>query len=227
MFGLLALTKGKIILKTNSYRLSLDLLACAFLIALSLVMFWVERLHEQGFVYLGWGADPEFFIWSLNWFPFAWVHHLPLLTTNFVRAPVGASLAWRTSVPALALLTAPFTLKYGALTSYNFLMMLAPGLTGAGAYLAAKELCGKTLPSFIAGLVFGFSSYEMGQSLGHLNLSFIVAIPLCLFIYFRAVKKNWSPLQMGISLGFLLLLSLEFLKKFVQVSPLFRSPPLL
>ena len=72
----------------------------------------------------------------------------------------------------------PFTLKYGALATYNGLMCLAPGLAAVGAFLAARELTGRTLPALVAGLVFSFFPYEMGQSEGHLNLSFTAAVPL-------------------------------------------------
>ncbi|MGH7080426.1 MAG: hypothetical protein ACREFU_20295 [Acetobacteraceae bacterium] len=157
----------------------------------------------QGLGYIGYGADPEQFIWFLNWLPFAWHHHLDLFWTRFVAAPTGMSLAWHTSIPALGLVVAPFTLKYGALAAYNGLMRIAPGLAGVGMFWAARELTGRTLPAFVAGLVFGFSTYEIGQSLGHLNLTFTLAAPLLVWAGLRAIRRDWPPALLALVTGVL------------------------
>jgi len=177
-------------------------------VALGLALFWSHHISGPGLVFAGRTADPEIFIWFINWWLYASQHHLPWFTTNFVAYPTGVELGWRTSVPSLALLTLPVTLKYGALTSYNLVMTLSPGLAGAGAYLAARELTGKTVPAIAGGLVFGFSSYEMAQSLNHLHLCFTAAIPLCVWVVLRAEHKAWSTPRLGLALG--LLLAFEF-----------------
>jgi hypothetical protein len=167
-------------------------LACAALLGLSISLFGIAP-SGPGLIYIGYGADPEQFIWVLHWFPFAWRHGLDFLHTSFVGAPTGISLAWHTSIPSLGLLAAPFTLGHGALATYNGLMRTAPGLAGIGAFWAAREITGRTLPAFVAGLVFGFSAYEMGQSLGHLNLSFTLAVPLLVWALLRAARRGWPP----------------------------------
>jgi hypothetical protein len=177
-------------------------LAGTFLVGLSVFFFGFTSPHS-GFDYIGGGADPEQFIWFLNWFPFAWHHHLSLFWTNFAAAPTGMSLAWHTSIPALGLISAPFTMKYGALATYNGLMCIAPGLAGVGMFFAARELTGRTLPAFVAGLSFGFSPYEMGQSGGHLNLTFIVAVPLLVWAVLRAIRREWPPTLLALATGML------------------------
>ncbi len=177
-------------------------LACGILAGLSIIFFGAAP-SGPGLVYIGYGADPEQFIWFLNWFPFALQHHLGLFRTSYVAAPAGLSLAWRTSIPALGVLAAPFTYVYGALATYNWLMRLAPGLAGVGMFWAARELTGRTLPAFVAGLVFGFSTYEMGQSLGHLNLTFIPAVPLLVWAGLRAIRHDWSPVLLALVTGVL------------------------
>lgn len=175
-------------------------LACGILVGLSTILFGVGP-SGHGLVYIGYGADPEQFIWFLNWIPFALQHHLDWFRTNYVAAPAGLSLAWHTSIPALGMVVVPFTLKYGALATYNGLMRLAPGLAGVGIFWAARELTGRTLPAFVAGLVFGFSTYEMGQSLGHLNLTFIPAVPLLIWAGLRAIRYDWSPVLLALVTG--------------------------
>ena len=91
------------------------------------------------------------FIWFLNWWPFALTHHLPLLFTHYVDYPAGVDLVWKTSVPALGLLAAPFTLRFGAVAVFNVLMIAAPALSAFGLYLAAWELTGAFAASLLAG----------------------------------------------------------------------------
>lgn len=184
-------------------RLAGAWLASALLVVLGILLFGI-RPGGPGFVYIGHGADPEQFIWFLNWWPYAWAHHLDMFRTGFVAAPSGMNLAWRTSIPALGLFAAPFTRMFGALATYDGLMRLAPGLAGFGMFWAAREYAGRTGPAFVAGLVFGFSSYEMAQSLGHLNLNFTVAVPLLVWACLRAVHRDWSPALLAAIIGPLL-----------------------
>ena len=144
------------------------------------------------------------FLWFLNWWPFALTHHLPLFHTVYADWPVGTDLAWKTSVPALGILAAPFTLRFGALPVFNLLMIASPALAGWGVYLAAFELVADFYPALLAGALFLGSGYEIGQNLGHLNLSFTVALPLCLWAVLRAARRGWAPWRLGLVLGPLL-----------------------
>lgn len=175
-------------------------LACMVLIGLSIVLFGTAPARLS---YIGWGADPEIFFWFLNWYPFAWAHHLDPFWTHYIAAPSGMSLAWRTSIPALGLIAAPFTHQFGALAAYNGLMRLAPGLAGIGTFWAARELTNRILPSLGAGLIFGFSPYEMGQSLGHLDLNFVVAVPFMIWAVLRAAQGKLSLPNFAILIGVL------------------------
>src|SRR5258708_27364261 len=57
--------------------------------------------------------DPNIFVWSLRWWPYAIGHGLNPLYSHELMAPAGHSLAWVTTVPPLALLAAPLTLAAG------------------------------------------------------------------------------------------------------------------
>jgi hypothetical protein len=158
----------------------------------------------HGLVYYGQGSDPLAYIWFINWWPFALQHHLPLLYTQYADAPFGADLSWKACLPGLGLIAAPFTLAFGALAVSNALFLISPGLAGWGAYLAAVELTEDFAAALVAGLVFGFSSYMTGQMLGHLNLVFVIAVPLCLWAGIAAVKHGWGTVRLGLVLGALL-----------------------
>ncbi len=155
-------------------------------------------------IYFGDGQDSVSFIWFLNWWPFALSHHLPLLHSFYADWPAGTDLSWKTSVPALGLLCAPLTQRFGALLLFNMLMLASPALAGWAVYLAAWALVEAFWAAFYAGMLFLISGYEIGQNLGHLNLSFTAALPLCLFVLLRAEQGGWAPWRLGLALAALL-----------------------
>jgi len=159
-------------------------------------------------LYFGTPPDPVIYIWFLNWPLYAFSHHLLLLYTKLAFAPSGVSLAWKTNLLGLALPLSPLTARFGALNVYNSLMLAAPGLAGFGAYLAAFELTGLMLPALMAGLMFGFSGYELGQMLQHLNLSFSLPVPLSVWLVLAAGQRGWRGRTLVLPLG--VLLAFEF-----------------
>jgi hypothetical protein len=181
-----------------------DAAICAVFLALSWA-FYAPPWPWPGLTYFGAGQDPLAFIWFLNWVPFALAHHLPLLFTTYADSPAGADLAWKTSVPALALLAAPFTNQFGAVAVFNVFMIAAPALAGFCTDLAAAELTRDVPASLAAGLLFTLSGYEVGQSLGHLNLAFCAAVPVCLWAGLRATSCHWPTWKTGLVFGALLL----------------------
>ncbi|MDE1883995.1 MAG: hypothetical protein KGH70_08490 [Rhodospirillales bacterium] len=158
--------------------------ALVFFLFLSFIWFgsnggWSTR-------YLGGGNDPITFMWLLKWWPFAIRHGLNPWWSRYIWYPSGYDLAWATSVPILALCAAPLTLSKGAVFAFNVLSVLSPGLSAWTAYLLGREITRDDLASLFGGFFFGFSAYEYGQMLGHLNLDFICLVPLILLL---AVKR--------------------------------------
>lgn len=186
------------------YRLLIHAAVCISYLSASL-LFFAPPHHWSGLSFFGYGQDPLSFIWFLNWWPYALTHHLPLLTTRYVDYPAGSDLVWKTSVPALGLLLAPLTLRVGAVAVFNALMVIGPGLAAFGAYLAAFELTRARTPAISAGVIFGASSYEIGQSQGHLNLAFTIAVPLSLWVMARAIRHDWPRAGLALAMGTVLL----------------------
>ncbi len=201
-------------------------LACLLFLAASWI-FYAPPRHWPGLTYFGDGQDSLAFIWFLNWWPFALAHHLPPLFTQYVDYPAGADLAWKTSIPALALLAAPFTLRFGAAAVFNVLMIAAPALAAFALYLAAWELTGVFAAALLAGAVFACSGYEIGQTLGHLNLAFTAAVPLTLWSCLRATSRNWSSWQLGAVQGGLFLFQFGVSQEIFASEILFGAAALL
>jgi len=139
---------------------------------------------------LGVGSDPYLFTWFLAWWPWSVAHHLNPLYTNLVWQPVGLHIAWTTCVPLLALAGAPITLLWGPAATYNVLTLAAPVLSACSAYLLSLRLTGNPLSSVIAGYLFGFSTYEMAETLSHLNLDFNFLLPLLLLAVMERLETR-------------------------------------
>ena len=74
----------------------------------------------------------------------------------------------------------PLTWLANPVVSFNVLTLLAPALSAWTAFLLARYLTRDRFASFIGGYLFGFSSYELGQLLGHLHMDLIFIVPLLL-----------------------------------------------
>lgn len=170
--------------------LSRSLLPFFIYLALSFGLF--GQLHGWQSKYFGRGADPICFIWFMDWFPYALRHGLNPFVTKYLWFPEGYNLAWTTSVPTLALLSVPATLLFGAGLSFNLLSITAPALAGWTAFLLARVLTRDYWAAVFGGFMFGFSSYEMGQLLGHLNLDFVCLVPLAVLLVVLRVRQEMA-----------------------------------
>ena len=159
----------------------------AFLIylAISLLFFGLPLAGHFSSYYLGRDADPPQMMWLLQWWPFAIRHHLNPFLTDYVWAPVGFNFAWMTSTPLAAILAAPLTNAVGLVRSLNILTILGAPTAAFSAFLLCKRVSRSFWPSMFGGFVFGFSSYMMGQTLGHLNLVLVFPIPLAAYLVVR------------------------------------------
>lgn len=173
-------------------RWAADAAALAAYLVLSLVLFGSTGSWSGRYVAVG-VADPELFMWFLNWWPFALLHGFNPFWTHFVWYPRGFDTVWATSVPTLAFAAAPLTLLAGATASYNALTLLAPALSGWCCFLLVRGITRDGAASFIAGLLYGFSSYELGQLLGHLNLDFTFLVPLVVLLAVKRSRQEISP----------------------------------
>jgi hypothetical protein len=127
--------------------------------------------------------DPNFFVWSLHWWPYALGHGLDPMTTTMIGAPAGFNLSWLTAVPALAVLAWPVTAAFGPIVTFNLLTAFAPPAAAWAAFVLCRRLTGRFWPSLAGGTVYGFSAYEMNHSVpGHLNITVSLLVPLIAYL---------------------------------------------
>ncbi len=188
---------------------------CAMIAYLILSLAYFGTAGNYGRMYFGIGADPASFIWFLNWWPWAIAHWLNPFISHFVWYPEGYNMTWATSVPSAALMMFPVTWLTNAVISFNVLMLLAPALSAWSAFLVTFYLTRDTPSSFIGGYLFGFSSYELGELLGHLNLSVTFIVPLFLLLVIQRLRGDLSAVRfvpaLAVALLFQLGLSTEIL----------------
>ena len=156
----------------------------------SLIFFGSFRDYSSAFV--GCGADPENYIWSMNWWPWAIGQGINPLISYFVWYPSGFHIAWADAVPGAALLASPITILGNAVVAYNFVMLLAPPLAAWCAYLLIRYITHDGSAAIVAGYFFGFSSYQLSQMLGHLSLVLIFPVPLVLLVTLKRMGGEMS-----------------------------------
>ena len=161
-------------------------------------------------------TDPTQYMWSMVWFPYAILHGLnPLVTHEIWVAPGGFDLAGATSTPAEALIAWPVTAIAGPLVAFNILTTLAPAVGAWFAYRLCLYVTRSPAASILGGYLFGFSSYEFGQLLGHLHLTVVFAVPAAVLLTLKRIDgvigARRYVLLMALVLAFQLLTSSEVL----------------
>jgi hypothetical protein len=164
--------------------------------------------------------DPNFYTWSLRWWPYALTHDLNPLYSTQVGAPRGFNLAWTTTVPPLAVLASPLTLMLGAVASFNLLAALAPPFSAWAAFIACRRLTGRFWAALLAGACYGFSAFEINHTAaGQLNLTWNVLPPLMVYLIVLWRDGKLKPPWFVGLMALLLLTQLAFfLEVFFQLS---------
>ncbi|TMC63103.1 MAG: hypothetical protein E6J16_10130 [Chloroflexota bacterium] len=153
-------------------------------------------------VVIGYGPDPPFFVWSLGWFPFALMHALDPLVSTYLDYPAGINLMGSTSAPLLGLVFGPVTAGWGPLVAYNLAISASLALSAWCAFLLCSRLVRSRVAGAIAGLVYGFSPFMVGHSMGHPHLVAAVFPPLLFLVLHDLVTRpQRHPLKTGALLG--------------------------
>jgi hypothetical protein len=147
--------------------------------------------------------------WFLGWTPHALLSGASPLVSRHLALPHGVNLMWNTLLPLPGLLAAPVTLTLGVLAAHTLLSVAA--FTGSAT--AAWWVVGRWAPwppaRFAAGLLYGFSPYEVAQGSGHLNLTLVALPPLVLLLLDDLlVRQDRSPVRRGALLGLVALAQL-------------------
>jgi hypothetical protein len=127
--------------------------------------------------------DPNFYVWSLRWWPYALGRGLNPVYSGQIFAPAGHSLAWATTAPPLSLLAAPLTLTAGPVASFNLIAAVALPVSAWAAFVLCRRLTGKFWAALAGGAVFGFSAYEQSHNVfGQINLTYSLLLPVLAYL---------------------------------------------
>ena len=170
--------------------------------------FGVRLLPHPGRYILGYGRDPQIFVWAFAWWPHAIGAGQNPIVSPVIYAPHGIDLAWATTVPAVSVAFAPLTLLFGPTASFNVAAMLMPALAAWTAYLLCRHVTRSTWASVVGGYLFGFSSYMLGQEQGHLHMTAVFLVPLVPLVVIRYLQSELDGRALAMRLGPLLALQL-------------------
>jgi hypothetical protein len=168
----------------------------AFLIyqVLAFAIWVIPILPRFGSQHIGEGLqDSRQFQWYMTWTPWALLHHLNPLHSDYVFAPGGANLAWFAFIPGPAIVAWPITKIFGPMAALNTVMAVAPALAAWAAYLLCDRITGRFWPSLIGGYLFGFSAYTAANMIGFINLILIFPVPLLVYLVIRRTEGSYGP----------------------------------
>lgn len=174
-------------------RTSAKILPGILYLILALAFFDRSRDWSQNFFGVQ-GGDAIPFVWFLNWWPFALSHHLNPFISYYVWYPAGYNLTWTNAVPLAALLGWPLTSIAGPVFTYNSWAMIAPALSAWTAFMLLRYLTLDWLAALVGGYLFGFSSYELGQLLGHPSLDLTFLVPLAVLLCVKRANGDIARL---------------------------------
>jgi hypothetical protein len=147
-------------------------------------------------------------MWLLNWWPYAIEHRLNPIITHSVWAPVGFNLAWTTSMPLTALVAVPATTAFGPIVAYNILCIGALAIAAWSAFLLCRRITADYIAAVVGGYLFGFSSYMLAESRGHLPLILVFPAPLAVLLVVNGLDGRISSARFSLLLGAVLITAL-------------------
>jgi hypothetical protein len=193
---------------SKNSRNSRGWLAFTIYLTLSFLFFGRGLVGHRADRYIGIGPDPGSFIFFLEWWRYAIVHHLNPFLTKAVWAPSGANLALTAIIPFAGIVASPLTGYLGPLQTYNLIMLISPPMAAWAAFRLCRYLSSSTRAAFVGGYIFGFSPYLLGHMLGHPHVLMVFAIPLMLEVILRGANGRLTPWRLVLVLS--LLLTVQF-----------------
>jgi hypothetical protein len=169
--------------------------------ACSFVFFGLRIAQHPGRAYIGNGVDSEISIWSFGWWAHAIAHAENPFVSYAVWSPVGVNLTWVTGTPGLAIVFAPVTWIGGPVVAYNTAAVLLPAVAAWTAFLLARYLTRSLWPALLGGYLFGFSSYMLGQELGHMHMTCVFLLPLAPLAILRFLNGELDQRGLVVRLG--------------------------
>src|SRR5229473_7792049 len=165
---------------TFLFYLILSYLLFAFSIGFNLTKGYIGQYNH----------DPIQFIWTLYWWPYAISHHINPFFSTFIWHPYGTDLSLApASAPGASLIALPITFIFDSVASYNILIITGNALSAFFTFLITNYLTKSFKAGVIAGLLFGFSTYQFAQVV-HLHIVLTFLIPLIGYLFLLFWEKK-------------------------------------
>jgi hypothetical protein len=169
-----------------------DVRACAaallVFVALTAVVTYPQVLHFSTSV--PYHSDPYFSMWRLAWVSHALAHAPQTLFEANIFYPEHHALAYSDAMLLPGTMLAPlFWAGLNPVVIYNFALFAAFALSGATAFMLARQLTDDTAAALAAGTIYAFAPYRFAHYT-HLELQIVFWIPLALLMIHRIVSRG-------------------------------------
>jgi hypothetical protein len=158
--------------------------------ALLAVLLFLPAWRAPRITQIGHGGDPGIFIWYLPLDSHALARLQNPLITHALNYPNGVNVMGQTSILFPALVLTPITMTLGAEVAWNVLMTGALALSALSASVCMRPYVTRWVPAAMGGVLFGFSPFEIAQSLGHPNLRRLAVVPVALSLTAELASGN-------------------------------------
>ncbi|MCL5075728.1 MAG: YfhO family protein [Chloroflexi bacterium] len=160
---------------TWSKRHWTDLLIFLFYCLLTYIVTYIARPRAPGAMYAFHG-DALAAIWSIWWYKYAFLNHLPFSFCPLVASPFGiniVALEWFTLYPeiALAILT-------NEVFAFDFMVLISFPLSAMIMYYLCYHITKNKAASLVAGVIYSFSNYHIWRTFAWVPLASVQWIPL-------------------------------------------------
>lgn len=160
-------------------------------IAWALVFTYPLIFKFRDYVMSGPHMENHWTLWSTWWFREAIINNMNPLFTQNIFYPVGVNMAYSGSYPLFSIIGFLFQPFLSLTVIYNLMIFFSIILSAIGTYLLVKYLTKHTYASFIAGLVFGFTSWTINRiPVGHLELLNVQFIPFFVLYLIKTFKEK-------------------------------------
>ena len=179
-------------------------------------LYHVAVRHPGSWAPGGGRSDPGQIMWYFQWTAQCLRDGVNPFVTHHMYAPDGTNLMWNTWMPLLGVVLTPVTLTFGPVAAFNLACVLGHFGTAATAWWWLSRHVDRRFPAWLGGAFVGFGPYMAGQMGGHLNLSFLVLVPVILrlvedVLWRRPDRRTRQAVLLGLAVAGQLLVTEEIL----------------
>jgi hypothetical protein len=177
--------------------------ACVLLafVGLTLAFFWPLPLHFSTHLTGDPAGDTGVYVWNQWVFQHELLDHrsLPYFTNVIFGARRAANLSLHNYTTFQNLVALPFVKPLGVVATFNLVYVAMTVLTAYMTFLLARQVTGRTVESFLAGLLFAISPVLVARGTAHFSL--VAAAPLAAFLLLLMRMRERRRFRDAILLG--------------------------